>query len=475
MAYLRPDVYVEREAKGAEPVQNLGTSVTGFVGVAERGVVGEATLVTSWTDYVTKFARGLATPFMSNSDLAYAVYGFFQNGGGRAYVTRIASDAVAKATATIPETSGAVFTAKEGGSWGNNIGVTVAGSDTAYVITITYDGEEVEEFDVSTTTTDSNYYVTYINDNSNYVTVESGTLGTSTEELLETGADGIDDLSDSDYTSSNGLESFNGVDDLNLVVIPGQTTEAVLQGALDYCAGRKDCFAILDIPMGQDASTALTTKEAISGSYGAIYYPWGKVIDPIGNGKLRLVPPSGHIAGIYARTDRERGVHKAPAGLEAQVRGFVELERRITDGEIETLNPKGVNCIVAKTNRGIVVWGAKMVTAHLDRTYVSDIRLDIHIETSLYQGTQWTIFEPNDEKLWGRIIAQVKAFLYTKWTEGGLLGATSEEAFFVKCDEELNPEEVRNAGRVIVEVGYAKKKPAEFTIFRLTQKTANGS
>ena len=149
------------------------------------------------------------------------------------------------------------------------------------------------------------------------------------------------------------------------------------------------------------------------------------------------------------------------------------MERGLSDGEVELLNAKAVNCIMSKPNKGIVVWGARLATPDKDRFYVSDMRLDIMIEGSLYEGTQWSIFEPNDEKLWGSLTAQVKAFLYNLWVDGALFGATPEEAYFVKCDEELNSQEVRDAGKVIIEVGYAKKKPAEFTIIRITQKANN--
>lgn len=470
--YLRPDVFVQRENTGAEPIQSQGTATAGFVGISRRGVIGVATLVTSWTDFVNKFAGGLDTPFMRNSDLAYAVYGYFQNGGGRAYVVRVASDTASKATIKVPASTGVEFSAKEEGTWGNKLEVTVTGSTKNYKVVVEYDGEQVEVFEgLSETSGDATYFFDVINENSKFISVSStGTFGAGTG-IFVTGADGIDDIDDTDYTGTKGLEALSSASDVTIVAVPGQHT--IAQDIIDYCAGRGDCFGIVDLDMGLTTQEAVTAKESIVGEYGAVYYPWGKVADPLVAGKQRVVPPSGHIAGIYARTDRDRGVFKAPAGVDATVRGFTELETRLANGDIEVLNPLGVNCIVAKPNKGIVVWGARLASPNRDRAYVSDMRLDIAIEEALYEGTQWTIFEPNDEKLWGTVTAQIKAYLYGLWVEGALFGAEPAEAYFVKCDGELNTQEIRDAGKVIIEVGYAKKKPAEFTILKITQKASN--
>mgnify|MGYP000878053330 FL=1 len=468
--YLRPDVYVEEKPSGASPIESVGTSTGGFVGVAQRGRVGVATLVTSWTDYVNKFARGLKSPFSRDSYLAFAVYGFFQNGGGRAYVTRIAKGAT-KATAELGE--GILVNALDEGTWANdNLEVKLVAGENGLDLQVLFEGEIVEIFENVTATPNEGNYISDIK--SNFVTV---TVGSETElavgsVTLSGGTDGSA-VSDADYLGEDGLQAFDVIDNINLVAIPGQTSKAVLQGLVDYCDSRNDCFAILDIPEGLDTTEALGARKELGGTNGACYYPWGKVIDPLGSdGKLRLVPPSGHVMGLYARTDRERGVHKAPAGVEANVRGFVEMERPLANGDVDLLNPAGVNCITARPNQGIVVWGARSLSSNPNKRYVSDVRLDINIQVSSYLGTQWAVFEPNDEVLWGRISDQIKGFLFNKWQEGALFGATPEEAYFVKCDEELNTEEVRNSGRVIAEIGYAKKKPGEFVILRFSQKTA---
>jgi Bacteriophage tail sheath protein len=202
--------------------------------------------------------------------------------------------------------------------------------------------------------------------------------------------------------------------------------------------------------------------------YGALYYPWLAVTNPLGgDGANLLVPPSGHIAGIYARTDEERGVHKAPAN--SVVLGAVDLELNVTKGEQDTLNPVGINCIRAFPGQGIRVWGARTLASDPAWRYVNVRRLFNYVEASIEAGTQWVVFEPNDQDLWARVRRDISAFLRRVWHSGALFGATPEQAFYVKCDEELNPPEVRDVGQLIIEVGMAPVKPAEFVIFRISQ------
>jgi phage tail sheath protein FI len=201
--------------------------------------------------------------------------------------------------------------------------------------------------------------------------------------------------------------------------------------------------------------------------YAALYYPWIKVADPTGETDGRMVPPSGHLAGIWARNDSERGVHKAPAN--EIVRGALGLEVQLTRNEQDTLNPVGVNCIRAFPGRGIRVWGARTLSSDPSWRYLNVRRLFNYVEKSIDNGTQWVVFEPNDMDLWGRVRRNVGAFLTRLWADGALFGASADEAFFVKCDAELNTEDVRDAGQLIVEIGIAPVKPAEFVIFRISQ------
>ncbi len=240
---------------------------------------------------------------------------------------------------------------------------------------------------------------------------------------------------------------------------------------INHCERMKYRFAVLDAPPGMSPQEIAEWRKVTAGydlKYGALYYPWIAVTNPLGaNGANMLIPPSGHIAGIYARVDSERGVHKAPAN--EVVMGALGLEVNLTKGEQEGLNPNGVNCIRAFPGRGIRVWGARTISSDPAWRYVNVRRLFNFVEASIENGTQWVVFEPNDQDLWARVRRDVSAFLRNVWRSGALFGETPEQAFYVKCDEELNPLEVRDAGQLIIEVGLAPVKPAEFVIFRISQ------
>lgn len=203
-----------------------------------------------------------------------------------------------------------------------------------------------------------------------------------------------------------------------------------------------------------------------------MYYPWVKLLDP-NTGEKIAVPPSGHVAGIYARNDTERGVHKAPAN--EIVRGALETELTLTKGEQDVLNPMGVNCIRSFTGRGLRVWGARTISSDPAWRYVNVRRLFNYVEKSIERGTQWVVFEPNDPDLWARVRRDVTAFLTGVWRDGALFGMTPQEAFFVKCDAETNPPDVRDRGQLVIEIGLAPVKPAEFVIFRLSQFSGGGA
>jgi phage tail sheath protein FI len=199
-----------------------------------------------------------------------------------------------------------------------------------------------------------------------------------------------------------------------------------------------------------------------------MYYPWIQIADLSGSGSTtKTVPPSGHVVGVYNRSDGERGFHKAPAN--EIVRGAIDLELNLSRGEQDTLNPVGVNCIRSFPGRGIRIWGARTLSSDGSWRYINVRRLFIVVEASIDVGLQWVVFEPNDPMLWSRVLRDVKAFLSVIWSGGALFGLSSDEAFYVKCDEELNPAEVRDLGQLIIEVGICPVKPAEFVIFRISQ------
>jgi phage tail sheath protein FI len=226
----------------------------------------------------------------------------------------------------------------------------------------------------------------------------------------------------------------------------------------------------LDTPPGLNAQQAKEWRSFLNfdSSYAALYYPWIEVADLSGSGKTtKLVPPSGHIAGNYNRSDSERGVHKAPAN--EVVLGALNLEINLSKGEQDTLNPIGVNCIRSFPGRGIRVWGGRTLSSDGSWRYINVRRLFIMVGASLDAGMQWVVFEPNDSTLWAKVRRDVTAFLRTIWRSGALFGTTPEQAFYVKCDEEVNPPEIRDLGQLIIEIGLAPVKPAEFVIFRISQ------
>jgi uncharacterized protein len=272
------------------------------------------------------------------------------------------------------------------------------------------------------------------------------------------------------YTAA--LKVFEGIDEIALVAVPGGTDAAIQGAVIDHCERVGDRFAILD---GQVTATFTTT--AIQGTtgdsdYAALYYPRIQVFDPVDKAPV-FVPPSGHVAGIYARIDTERGVHKAPAN--AVVRGALGLEQRLSRTDQEGLNPDGIN-VIRDLNGSIVLWGARTLggDANGEWKHINVRRLFLFLRESIDEGTQWVVFEPNDTALWAKIARNVTAFLTNVWRSGALFGNTPAEAFYVRCDATTNPPEVRDLGQVVTEIGVAVVRPAEFVIFRISQWAGPG-
>jgi uncharacterized protein len=290
------------------------------------------------------------------------------------------------------------------------------------------------------------------------------------------------------------LEAFESIDAVAIMATPGLAGKEVWTEVVTHCETCEDRFAIFDNPEDFGSENDFDIKKL---SYdttdndlpqrsknAAFYFPYIEVVDPAKQlqdedpereiplkyrGRV-YVPPSGHIAGIYARTDEQRGVHKAPAN--EAVRGALNVKYYIGKRKQELLNPHGVN-VIRNINGNVTVWGARTIGG--DRNgewkYVSVRRLFLFLAESIDEGTQWVVFEPNDHALWGKIKRNVSAFLTNVWRSGALFGMTPAEAFYVKCDEETNPPEVRDLGQVITEIGVAIVRPAEFVIFRITQST----
>jgi phage tail sheath protein FI len=297
-----------------------------------------------------------------------------------------------------------------------------------------------------------------------------------------------------------GLAALEAVDDVEIVAIPGCTDIASYEAALTHCENLKDRVAILDASLDvkdidlltKVAAAPLPAKAAKSGEgssapsapaptglrprvsdggYGAFYFPWLVVADPLSPKNVVTVPPSGHLAGIWARTDAEVGVHKAPANT--PVRGALNLTYRLTNAEQGELNQMGVNCIRYFGREGILVWGARtLADSASEWRYLNVRRLCNMIEKSIADGTRWVVFQPNNVSLWKEIRADVTHFLTQVHRDGGLMGATPQQAFFVKCDAESNPPDVVEAGKVVTIIGLAPVYPAEFVVFQIVQSLA---
>lgn len=511
--YLSPGVYVEEVDRGSKPIEGVGTAMAAFVGFAEKGPVNQPTFIPNWTEYVNTFGG-----FLKGVYLGPAVYGYFQNGGGRCYVTRLPGGEVEvaepKAAGELPSQAqpsiGSVsVTALEAGPTGAEISIEVSkpgGEDVAedqFNLTVRRGStEEVFENLSFSKARGARNVLDVVNKQSKLVQLAEKESGLSLAErvpnpgsyslaLGEAPAVALAPVSTDvvvgDASERTGLSGFEVAEEVTMLCVPDiwalyqagavsmEGVKAVQLAMIAHCENMKDRFAILDCPPGLSPQQVKEWRMGEAGydtKYGALYYPWIRVANPLGDSESMLIPPSGYMAGIYARSDTERGVHKAPAN--EVIRGVIATEKQITKSEQDILNPIGVNCIRTFAGRGIRVWGARTLSSDASWRYINVRRLFNFVEKSIELGTQWVVFEPNDMDLWARIRRDITAFLKTVWRSGALFGATPAQAFYVKCDEETNPPELRDLGQVVVEVGIAPVKPAEFVIFRISQ-WASGS
>ncbi|GMT48082.1 MAG: hypothetical protein IEMM0007_1648 [bacterium] len=346
-----------------------------------------------------------------------------------------------------------------------------------------------------------NYFITVVNNRSKYVTLQSpyatpadfirvdpfdmpanDTLAEGKLWIaLSNGSDGtVSGLTAADFMGADngpgkrsGIEAFKDVDEVNIIATPGVTDANVQLSLVAHCENLKDRFAVLDVPENaQSVSDVQVHRSIFDTSYAAIYHPWMKIYDPLENREM-FIPPSGSVMGIYSRSDQERGVHKAPAN--EKVRGVTDLKYLISTSEQDILNPDNVNVIRAFRGRGIRVWGARTLSSNALWKYINVRRLFIFLEESIDEGTQWVVFEPNSEKLWGRVRATATEFLTRVWRDGALMGVKAEEAFFVKCDRTTMTQDDIDNGRLICLIGVAPVKPAEFVIFRIAQWAGGSS
>jgi phage tail sheath protein FI len=506
--YQSPGVYVEEVPAGARPLEGVGTAIAAFVGLAESGPFNRPILVSNWTQFTTTFGG-----FVSGSYLAQSVYGYFMNGGGNCYVVRIGQDpggrggptprsARAKQLASGPSAQigrlkvTAIDPVVQPGEV--SVEITDPGGDgpasDTFKVLVKRNGEVVEEFDGATMGRGKQNVVTLVNATSKVINLEETSSGglerlpnSETALAAQPAAAALPStrLSADDYVGDvadrTGFAGLEAVDEITMLCVPDlmsayqqgaidlDTVQAVQTAMIAHCELMGDRIAILDPPPGLNAQQIKewrVDKARYDSMYAALYWPWIQTMDPL-TGLLSYLPPSGHIAGIWGRNDDTRGVHKAP-GNEV-VRGAVDLEINITRNEHDLLNPVGVNCIRAFPGRGIRVWGARTLSSDPAWRYLNVRRLFNYLEESILDGTNWVVFEPNDEALWAKIRRTIAAFLVNEWRAGALFGSTPDEAFYVKCDAETNPSEGIDAGQVVCEIGVAPVKPAEFVIFRLSQ------
>ena len=267
------------------------------------------------------------------------------------------------------------------------------------------------------------------------------------------------------------LQAFQENANVSIMAIPGITAPEVQAALIAFCEAKKSCFAILDVPMElKKTNDVANFRDMYDSTYAAMYHPWLEMYDA-GAKRSAYFPPSGAMAGIYARTDVERGVHKAPAN--EVVRGCTGLSCAYNEGEQDILNPIGVNLIRAFTGRGIRVWGARTISSNGLWKYLNVRRLFIYVEESIKANTNWVVFEPNSTVLWSRVTRTIETFLATCWRDGALAGSSPDQAFFVECGPTTMTQDDIDNGRLICQIGIAPVKPAEFVIFRITQKTAS--
>jgi phage tail sheath protein FI len=530
--YLAPGVYVEEIETGPRPIEGVSTSTTGMVGQTERGPTVPR-LITSWEEY-TRWYGDYIDRVPGGTDrkyLPYAVKGFFDNNGQRVFVARIVRPGATAASLNLSGSSGNTLVAANGpGAWGKNIMVRIQTAALAvstgptanwFRLTLLYyrdgipspfvdptninnfgnpnrkDPDVAEDYDnLSILPTDSNYAQSVINSASKLIVLTANGRPDNVDfpnAVLGGENDGTGEPTETEYQGSTsdpvdkqtGLLGLSRIRDISILAIPDEVVLPNLRNdIIQQCETLKDRFAILFATDAEQSSDFGTLRPPLDSTYGAYYMPWVRVLASHTVEGHLLVPAQGHLAGIYARVDDDRGVHKAPAneviqGIITQDLGnnAKPLALILDKGDQDVLNPKGVNVIrdFRADGRGIRVWGARTMTSDPLWRYVNVRRLFIFMEVSIDRGSQWAVFEPNYEDTWASIRLSISSFLRTLWRNGALMGTSTDEAFFVKCDRTTMLQDDFDNGRLICLIGVAPTKPAEFVIFRISQKTLDAT
>ena len=511
VALSYPGVYIEEVPSGVRTITAVATSITAFIGRAAQGPVNQAVRIQSFAEFTQLFG-GLSRL----STMSYAVSQFFQNGGTDAIIVRVFNGNVAASTPTITlvtATGNLVLEASSPGTWGASLRAIVdhATRDVANtsLFNLTIQRLEVpgstkviasETFrNVSGQASDPRFVNTVLAQESSFVRVRTSAPAgerpnNATVAAVGTANDDGSAVTDAEITGNQaartGIYALDSSDLFNLLCIPplSSTTEvanATWAAAAAYCQTRR-AVLIVDPPDSWTAnpSTAVTTAEtgvnAIRAAIGndnarnsVSYFPRLRIPDPLNEFRLSSFASCGTVAGIIARTDAQRGVWKAPAGLDASFSGVQGFTYTLTDGENGRLNPLGLNCLRSFPVAGNVVWGARTLAgADLlasEWKYLPVRRTALYIEESLYRGTQWVVFEPNDEPLWAQIRLNIGAFMQNLFRQGAFQGKTPREAYLVKCDRETTTQNDINLGIVNIVVGFAPLKPAEFVVIKIQQ------
>lgn len=490
-----PGVYIEEIPSGVRTITGVATSIAAFVGWAPKGSTLEAARVLGWQDFERTYG-GLDV----RSLLGYAVFDFFQNGGQQAYVVRLAAaNAVAASLVLAPLT----ITADGPGNWANNYGIIIkARTDppntsrfrlaVVYVNPTTGTETIVETFEnLSMSPTDSRYVGAILNDRSSLIGVTVAPGGNAPppdtavpSPKLANGADG-DVLTPNTPAFEAALDIANQtigvfllekVDLFNLLCVPGETTPAIISSLEGFCHDHRafliaDCDQEATFVSSQNGPPSQILGDSANNA--AFYFPWIMAPDLMQGDASRDFPPCGFVAGIYARTDSSRGVWKAPAGIDASVTGVNGAKVSLTDKQNGVLNLQAINCIRDFRGYGTVVWGARTLQGKDERgsewKYIPVRRTALFIEESLFRGTKWVVFEPNDEPLWAQIRLNVGAFMHNLFRQGAFQGQTPKDAYFVKCDKETTTQNDIDLGIVNIVVGFAPLKPAEFVVIKIQQ------
>ncbi len=503
--YLAPGVFIEEIERGPKPIEGVSTSTVAFLGEASRGPENPR-LITSYNDYLRLFGN----VFSPGKYLPYTVKTFFDNGGRRAFITRIVG---ANAIASSAVLGDYTITASGSGLSGDRIWVRLADSTTQdqngpigfrlqvfawdrlpangqvfdpviYTDQLPRPSVSEDFDDISTDPSRPGYFDKRINnDNSSLITLSVADatpppgvpVDQAVSQALAGGADGnaptvVEYIgSDADPLLRRGLAALDldPYREISIVHAPN-AEDSVRREVIGHCERNRFRFAVLDAAPGLANAANIDPRSDRDSQYAAFYYPWITTSDPL-TGQRMSIPPGGAVCGIYARSDNTRGVFKSPAN--ETVRGALDLEYDINHNTQEVLNPRGVNVIRRFPGRGIRVWGARTLSSDPLWKYVSVRRLFIFLEHSIYNSTQWVVFEPNDSRLWARVKQTITLFLRTQWREGALMGNKEEEAFQVDVGPDtMTADDILN-GRLIVEIGIAPVRPAEFVIFRIYQKT----